>query len=98
MKSKDKVLELVEWIAKLIRSVDGMRGDALWGGNDPRKELFERHKNVYRQKAKQILSHPDLARKCPDCDGNGDNGDCYECCGKGYIPLAPTLKKMEDGH
>ena len=59
MSNEEKVKELVECVAKLIRSVDAMRGDAEWGGDDPHKELFERHKNVYRQKAKQILSNPD---------------------------------------
>lgn len=49
-----------------------------------------------------ILSHPDLAYKCPECKGSGiiygpsDNPEeCETCKGKGFMPLADALKEKK---
>ena len=57
-----QVNELVEWVAEKICTMDGNE----WGFiNDTTKTLFDGapSKSIYRGRAKEILSHPDLALK-----------------------------------
>ena len=99
----EKVLELVEWVAKTMQDRDAEAGEcyACWD------ESVEATRNSYKVTAKRVLSHPDLAlidreKELPDEIsiaefGLGeplfDRGTIKEAGFLPAIPLAEEVKK-----
>ena len=86
MSNEEKVKELVEWVAKQLYDEFSHSLGKHWDAVLP--EL----KDGWIKRAKQILSHPDLALIDQTCYTYIETGKQLA-----YVfPLAPAIKEMED--
>ena len=108
----DKVKELVEWVARELCFIDGVKWDSI---PDTTKTLFDGvvSKKQYKIRAKQILSHPDLALIDRDemvatgsvVIGTKGERDYWlagfkargDICRKAVIPLSEAIKEKGEG-
>jgi len=87
----DKVDELVEWVAKELHYYDWDCEVSMaynYGGSGVWEEQDDVLHQFYLNRAKQLLSHPDLAL----IDRENPN-TCMDCAGVYVIPLADALKE-----